>query len=77
MVKNGILLNIFSIPLNSETTILNITKLSQKNGNKPWSLDPEKSKYAGKTGRVSKKTRKVYDKKIDGEKIPKDVKIRR
>ena len=51
-------------------------KTFTKNGTKPWSLDPEKSKYAGKAGRVSEKTGKVYDKKIDGEKIPKDVKIR-
>lgn len=50
-------------------------KTFTKNGNKPWSLDPEKSKYAGKAGRVSEKTGKVYDKKIDGEKVPKDVSI--
>lgn len=42
----------------------------------PWSLDPIASKQAGKAGRISETTGKVYDKKIGGIKIPKDVKIR-
>jgi predicted NAD-dependent protein-ADP-ribosyltransferase YbiA (DUF1768 family) len=39
----------------------------------PWSISPNLSKMAGKAGRVSKTTGKVYDKKIEGIKIPKDV----
>jgi predicted NAD-dependent protein-ADP-ribosyltransferase YbiA (DUF1768 family) len=46
------------------------------NSGSPWSLDPIASKQAGKAGRISETTGKVYDKKIGGIKIPKDVKIR-
>ena len=33
-------------------------------------------KQAGKVGRVSDKTRKIFDKKIGHSKIPKDIKMR-
>ncbi len=42
----------------------------------PWCLLPNISKMAGKAGRISEKTGKIYDKKIDGVKIPKDVKMK-
>jgi predicted NAD-dependent protein-ADP-ribosyltransferase YbiA (DUF1768 family) len=45
------------------------------NSKKPWSKDPVLSKMAGKAGRVSA-VGKIYDKKIEGEKIPKDVVLR-
>ena len=41
----------------------------------PWSLEPVLSKQAGKAGRVSETTGKVYDKKIGNIKIPKDISI--
>ena len=45
------------------------------NSDSPWSLEPGLSKQAGKAGRVSEKTEKVYDKKIGDVKIPKDISI--
>jgi predicted NAD-dependent protein-ADP-ribosyltransferase YbiA (DUF1768 family) len=45
------------------------------NSEKPWSKDPALSKMAGKAGRISAGG-KIYDKKIEGEKIPKDVFLR-
>jgi len=45
-------------------------------GGMPWSLDPVSAKQAGKAGRISATTGKVYDKKIDGVKVPKDVSMR-
>ena len=41
----------------------------------PWALEPVLAKQAGKAGRVSEKTEKVYDKKIGNIKIPKDISI--
>jgi len=41
----------------------------------PWSISPELSKQAGKAGRISA-AGKIYDKKIEDKKIPKDVKLR-
>ena len=46
------------------------------NSGSPWSLEPVASKQAGKAGRISETTGKVYDKKIGDTKVPKDVKIR-
>ena len=45
--------------------------------NSPWSVDPLLSKGAGKAGRISETTGKVFDKKIGDTKIPKDVQIRK
>ena len=45
-------------------------------GNRPWSVDPISAKQAGKAGRVSEVTGKIYDKKIGEYKIPKDVALR-
>ncbi len=45
------------------------------NSKKPWNKDPALAKMAGKAGRVNA-SGKIYDKKIEGEKIPKDVYIR-
>jgi len=45
-------------------------------GGLPWSLNPVGAKQAGKAGRVSATTGKIYDKKIDGIKVPKDVFMR-
>lgn len=45
-------------------------------GNRPWSIDPIYAKQAGKAGRVSGVTGKIYDKKIGDYKIPKDVTLR-
>jgi predicted NAD-dependent protein-ADP-ribosyltransferase YbiA (DUF1768 family) len=45
-------------------------------GGMPWSLEPVNAKQAGKAGRISTTTGKVYDKKIDGVKVPKDVSMR-
>jgi predicted NAD-dependent protein-ADP-ribosyltransferase YbiA (DUF1768 family) len=42
----------------------------------PWCEDPGKAKQAGKAGRVSERTKKIYHKKIGGIQIPKDVKMR-
>ena len=42
----------------------------------PWSVEPVLSKSAGKAGRISEKTEKVYDKKIGNIKIPRDVAMR-
>jgi predicted NAD-dependent protein-ADP-ribosyltransferase YbiA (DUF1768 family) len=42
----------------------------------PWSLEPIAAKQAGKAGRISKTTGKIYDKKIGNIKIPKDVSLR-
>ena len=42
----------------------------------PWSLDPVSAKQAGKAGRISKVTGKVYTKKFGNIKIPTDVSIR-
>lgn len=42
----------------------------------PWSLEPVSSKQAGKAGRISETTGKMYDKKIGNTKVPKDVKMR-
>lgn len=42
----------------------------------PWSIDPLLAKQAGKAGRVSDITGKVFDKKIGDVKVPKDVKMR-
>jgi predicted NAD-dependent protein-ADP-ribosyltransferase YbiA (DUF1768 family) len=44
--------------------------------NSPWSREAFLSKQAGKAGRVSETTGKVFDKTIDGVKIPKNVKMR-
>ena len=41
----------------------------------PWSINPELSKQAGKAGRISV-AGKIYDKKIEDKKIPKDVRLR-
>jgi hypothetical protein len=46
------------------------------NGGKPWSRNAYNSKFAGKAGMVSKRTGKVYNKKIGGIKLPTNVKIR-
>ena len=43
------------------------------NGGSPWSIESVASKQAGKAGRISETTGKVYDKKIGDVKIPKDV----
>jgi predicted NAD-dependent protein-ADP-ribosyltransferase YbiA (DUF1768 family) len=45
--------------------------------NSPWSIEPVLAKQAGKAGRVSEVTGKVYDKKIGNIKIPKDITIRK
>jgi predicted NAD-dependent protein-ADP-ribosyltransferase YbiA (DUF1768 family) len=45
-------------------------------GNRPWSTDPIYAKQAGKAGRISEVTGKIYDKKIGEYKIPKDVALR-
>lgn len=45
-----------------------------KNGS-PWSLEPVLAKQAGKAGRISKVTGKVFSKKIGNIKIPTDVSI--
>jgi len=42
----------------------------------PWSLEPVSAKQAGKAGRISKTTGKVYTKKFGDTKIPTDVSIR-
>jgi len=42
----------------------------------PWSIEPVLSKQAGKAGRVSDITGKVFDKKIGDVKVPKDVMMR-
>lgn len=46
------------------------------NSDSPWCLDPVNAKQAGKAGRISETTGKVYDKKIGTEKVPKDVGMR-
>jgi predicted NAD-dependent protein-ADP-ribosyltransferase YbiA (DUF1768 family) len=45
-------------------------------GDRPWSTDPIFAKQAGKAGRISETTGKIYDKKIGEYKIPKDVTLR-
>ena len=46
------------------------------NSGSPWATDPALAKQAGKAGRVSGTTRKIYDKKIGDVKIPKDIMMR-
>lgn len=46
------------------------------NSGSPWSVEPVLAKQAGKAGRISDTTGKIYDKKIEGVKIPKDVQMR-
>lgn len=42
----------------------------------PWAVDPVLAKSAGKAGRISKTTGKIFTKTINGIPIPKNVKIR-
>lgn len=42
----------------------------------PWSLNPIFAKQAGKAGRITEKTKKVYTKKIGNIKIPTNVSMR-
>ena len=44
--------------------------------NSSWCRDPLLAKQAGKAGRISEKTKKIFDKKIGDVKVPKDVKMR-
>jgi len=44
--------------------------------NSPWCKNPFLAKQAGKAGRVSPITGKIFDKKIGDTKIPKDIKMR-
>lgn len=44
--------------------------------NSPWCKDPFLAKQAGKAGKVSDKTGKIFDKKIGAIKITKDIKMR-
>lgn len=44
--------------------------------NSPWCVEPVLSKQAGKAGRISETTGKIFDKKIGDVKVPKDVKMR-
>ena len=46
------------------------------NSGSPWARDPVLAKQAGKAGRVSGKTGRIYDKKIGGVKIPKNITMR-
>lgn len=46
------------------------------NSGSPWATDPVLAKQAGKAGRVSGTTGKIYDKKIGDVKIPKDITMR-
>ena len=46
------------------------------NSDSPWATDPVLAKQAGKAGRVSGTTSKIYDKKIGNVKIPKDITMR-
>lgn len=54
----------------------NFYKTFVLNSGSPWCEDPLKAKQAGKAGRVSAITGKVFDKKLGDFKIPKDVKMR-
>ena len=46
------------------------------NSGSPWARDPVLAKQAGKAGRVSGTTGRIYDKKIGGVKIPTNITMR-